>query len=130
MPSYLLIAIGGAIGSVLRYWCSLAIATSFGQQFPWGTMVVNVSGSVVIGFFSTLTGTEGRWLVSPAFRQFIMIGICGGYTTFSSFSLQTLELVQEGQMARAAGNVLGSVVLCLAGVWIGHVLAAALNLKG
>jgi CrcB protein len=90
-------------------------------------MLINISGSFVIGFFASLTGTEGRWLVSPAFRIFFMIGICGGYTTFSSFSLQTLNLANEGEWARAGANILLSVVLCLAGVWLGWLLANNFN---
>jgi fluoride exporter len=125
--SYLLIFVGGGLGSVARFACSGLVANSFGQTFPWGTLLVNVTGSFVIGLFATLTGTEGRWLVPPSGRQFVMIGICGGYTTFSSFSLQTLDLVQEGQWFRAFVNVVASFVLCLVGVWGGHVLAASLN---
>jgi CrcB protein len=114
-----------------RYWCSGFIAERFGETFPWGTILVNVSGSFVIGFFATLTAPDGRLLVGSTARQFVMVGICGGYTTFSSFSLQTLNLVREGEWLRAGGNIVLSVVLCLAAVWIGHVLAAALNqLKG
>lgn len=125
--SYLWIFVGGGLGSLARYACSGLIANRFGETFPWGTLVVNVVGSLVIGFFATLTGTEGRWLVSPGARQFVMIGLCGGYTTFSSFSLQTLELAQDGEWFRVFGNVLGSVGLCLLGVWLGHILAAELN---
>ena len=131
MISYLLIALGGAIGTVIRHACSLLIANSAGPTFPWGTLVVNVSGSFAIGFFATMTGTQGRWLVSPRFRQFFMIGLCGGYTTFSSFSLQTLELVQDEQWLRAGANTILSVALCLIAVWLGHLLAMSLNsMKG
>src|SRR5207247_5837935 len=89
MIAYLWIAIGGALGSVARFWFSGFVARQFGETFPWGTILVNVSGSFVIGFFATLASPDGRWLVPAGFRQFFMIGICGGYTTFSSFSLQT-----------------------------------------
>jgi CrcB protein len=125
---YLWVAIGGAFGSVGRFWLSGLIANRFGGTFPWGTIIVNVTGCLVIGFFNTLTGTEGRWLVSPAARTFFMIGICGGYTTFSSFSLQTLNLANDGEWLYAGANILFSVVLCLLGVWIGHALAVYLNL--
>ena len=94
---------------------------------PWGTLIVNVTGSFVIGFFNTLTGPDGRLLVGGTARQFVMIGVCGGYTTFSSFSLQTLSLAQEGEWLQAGGNILLSVVLCLVAVWLGHILAASLN---
>ena len=103
------------------------IARSFGEFFPWGTVLVNVSGSLVIGFFDTLTGPDGRLLAGTTARQFVMIGICGGYTTFSSFSLQTMTLAQDGEFVRAGMNVGFSVVLCLISVWLGHVAAAAIN---
>ena len=125
--TYLVIALGGALGSVARFWASGAIAQRFGETFPWGTIVVNVTGSFAIGFFGTLTDPDGRLLVNPTARQFFMIGVCGGYTTFSSFSLQTLSLVRDGEWLYAGGNVLLSVILCLLAVWLGHVLAAALN---
>ena len=131
MLMYLWVAIGGALGSVGRYCLSGLIADRFGSTFPWGTIIVNITGCLVIGFFDTLTGTEGRWLVSPAARTFFMIGICGGYTTFSSFSLQTLNLVNDGEWLYAGANILFSVALCLAGVWLGHTLAVYLNsMKG
>lgn len=122
MLTYLWIAIGGALGSVARFWLSGVVANRFGETFPWGTILVNITGSFVIGVFATSAGSEGRWLVSPAFRQFFMIGICGGYTTFSSFSLQTLDMVRDGEYLHAGANVLFSVVLCLIGVWLGHLL--------
>jgi CrcB protein len=125
--TYLWIALGGALGSMARYGASSLAAHLVGETFPWGTLIVNVSGSLVIGFFATLTGPDGRVLVTPDARQFVMVGICGGYTTFSSFSLQTLNLVRDGDALAASGNVLGSVVLCLAFVWLGHVAAAAVN---
>ena len=128
MLNYFFVALGGALGSVGRYWLSGLIANRFGSTFPWGTIIVNITGCFVIGFFNTLTSTEGRWLVSPATRTFFMIGICGGYTTFSSFSLQTLNLVNDGEWLYAGANILFSVVLCLLGVWLGHALAVYLNL--
>jgi CrcB protein len=126
--TYLWIAIGGAIGSVARYAGSSLVAAWAGETFPLGTLVVNVTGSFVIGFFAALTGPDGRVLVSGDVRQFVMVGICGGYTTFSSFSLQTLTLVQSGELAQAGLNVVGSVALCLLAVWLGYVAAMALNL--
>ena len=92
MLSYLWIAIGGALGTTARYWLSGVVAHSVGETFPWGTLVINVTGSFVIGFFGALTGPDGRVFVGSTARQFVMIGMCGGYTTFSSFSLQTLNL--------------------------------------
>jgi CrcB protein len=124
------IFLGGGLGSLARWWASGWIANNFGQTFPWGTLIVNVSGSFIIGLFSALTGPEGRWLVPGSFRQFFMLGVCGGYTTFSSFSIQTLALAEDGQWFRAGANIVLSVVLCLVGVWLGHTLAVGINLKG
>jgi len=131
LQMYLAIAAGGALGTVARYFLSGVIADAFGQTFPWGTLIVNVSGSFVIGLFGALTGPDGRLLVSGMTRQFVMIGICGGYTTFSSFSIQTLNLANDGEWLYAGANIAGSVVLCLAFVWIGAAVGAAVNqLKG
>jgi CrcB protein len=131
MLMYLLIAIGSALGGMARYWCSGFVAAAFGESFPWGTLIVNIIGSFVIGFFATLTGPDGRLLVSSATRQFVMVGICGGYTTFSSFSLQTLNLARDGEFLHAGLNVVLSVVLCLLFVWLGHIAAVSLNqMKG
>jgi CrcB protein len=127
MYLYLLIALGGALGSVARFWLSGVVAHQFGETFPWGTLIVNVTGSFIIGFFFTLTGPEGRFFAGGNVRQFVMTGVCGGYTTFSSFSLQTLTLVRDGEWLRAGGNVAGSVLCCLVAVWAGHILAAYLN---
>ena len=128
---YLWIAIGSALGGVARFWCSGFVATRIGELFPWGTLFVNVTGSFIIGFFATLTGPDGRLLVGPTVRQFVMVGFCGGYTTFSSFSLQTLGLLRDGDWLRAGLNIGGSVLMCMIGVWLGHVAAASLNqLKG
>jgi CrcB protein len=125
--TFVWVALGGALGSVARYGCSLLVAGWIGETFPWGTLMINVVGSFVIGFFAGLTGPDGRVLVSPDIRQFVLVGVCGGYTTFSSFSLQTLNLVRAGDMLAAGGNIVGSVVLCLLAVWIGAVGAGALN---
>jgi fluoride exporter len=127
MMSYIWIAIGSAIGGAARYWCTGFAARLFGETFPWGTLLVNITGSLIIGFFATLTGPDGRIFVSSTTRQFVMIGLCGGYTTFSSFSLQTRNLVQDSEWLQAGGNIVGSVVLCLFAVWLGHILAASIN---
>jgi fluoride exporter len=127
MESYLWVAIGSALGGVARYGCSGVAARLFGETFPWGTIIVNVIGSFVIGFFATLTGPDGRVYASSIVRQFVMLGVCGGYTTFSSFSLQTLNLMNDGEWLRAGGNVVVSVVCCMVAVWIGHVLASGLG---
>ncbi len=127
MPLYLLIALGGALGSVARFAVSGLVAQHYGETFPWGTLFVNVTGCFIIGFFSTLTSPDGRWMVGGNGRQFFMTGVLGGYTTFSSFSLQTLNLVRDGDWIRAGGNIGGSMLLCLVAVWLGHLAAAYLN---
>jgi fluoride exporter len=127
MLNYFWVGLGGALGTVARFWASGFVARHFGETFPFGTLVVNVTGSFVIGFFSTLTGPDGRWLVAPQGRTFFMIGVCGGYTTFSSFSLQTLDLARDGEWLCAGANAALSLVLCMVAVWFGHVLAAHLN---
>lgn len=125
--SYFWIFLGGGLGSIARFAGSGYVARHFGETFPWGTLLVNVTGSFIIGFFGTLTDPDGRWLVAPSARQFVMIGVCGGYTTFSSFSLQTLNLARDGEWFRAGANAALSFVLCLVAVWLGHLLAAGLN---
>ena len=125
------IFIGGGLGSLARWWFSGWIANAIGETFPWGTLAVNISGSFIIGLFGTLTGPDGRWLVPSTIRQFFMLGICGGYTTFSSFSLQTLTLAEDGEWFKAGANCLLSLVLCLVGVWVGHIVAVEINaMKG
>lgn len=127
MANYLLIALGSALGGVLRYFLSGVVAQRFGESFPFGTLIVNASGSFLIGFVFTISGTEGRALLSPATRNFLMAGICGGYTTFSSFSLQTLNLARDGEWLHAGLNIFASVALCLVAVWLGHLLAQTFN---
>jgi CrcB protein len=127
MASYFWIAIGSALGGIARFWCSGIAARLFGETFPWGTLIVNVIGSFVIGFFATLTGPDGRLFVPSVVRQFVMIGLCGGYTTFSSFSVQTLNLATDGEYLYAGLNIVLSVVLCLVAVWLGSILGSGLN---
>jgi fluoride exporter len=127
MLTYMWVAIGGALGTTARYWLSTVVARSVGETFPWGTLVINVTGSFVIGFFGALTGPDGRVFASATARQFVMIGICGGYTTFSSFSLQTLNLMNDGEWFRAGANIGLSVLLCLIAVWAGVILANVFN---
>ena len=123
----LLIAFGGALGSLARYWISEALAIALGPAFPWGTLFVNVSGSLVIGFAAGWSGEHGRLMESTYVRHFVMVGLCGGYTTFSSFSLQTLSMLQVGDLGRAGLNVFSSVGTCLVAVWAGYALAATLS---
>ncbi|PTX97798.1 fluoride efflux transporter CrcB [Opitutus sp. ER46] len=131
MLLYLVIALGGALGSVTRFWLNGLVSNQLGETFPWGTLLINVTGSFVIGFFATLTAPEGRVFASSTTRHFFMTGVCGGYTTFSSFSLQTLNLAQEGEWFRAGSYTVASVVICLVAVWLGYLCAQAINqLKG
>jgi fluoride exporter len=123
MLTYFWVALGGAIGSVARLWLSVQVGLLTGLGFPWGTILVNIIGSLVIGFVATLTGPNGRVVVSIDTRAFVMVGLCGGFTTFSAFSLQTLELARDGQLLHAGANILLSVVLCLTAVALGHWLA-------
>lgn len=129
MYGVILVALGGALGSVARYLCSLGLARWFGETFPWGTLFVNVLGSFIIGFFFLLTAPNGRLLVSSDLRIFVTVGICGGFTTFSSFSLQTLLLLRDGEWLLAGLNALGSLALCMVAVWLGVICATALNPK-
>ena len=124
---YLCVAAGSALGGVGRFWLSGVIAQRVGEIFPWGTLVVNVTGSFVIGLFVAVTGSDGRFLVHPQFSQFFVVGLCGGYTTFSAFSLQTLKRAQQGEWLHAGANVGLSVALCLLAVWLGHLLGQAVN---
>jgi CrcB protein len=121
--TYAWVALGGALGSMARFWMANAVAAVTGPTFPWGTLGINVIGSFVIGLTYALTGPSGRFDVSSDARIFVMVGLCGGFTTFSSFSLQTLMLMQDGHMLRAGAYILGSVALCLCFVWLGSLLA-------
>ena len=131
--AYLWVALGGALGSVSRFWVDGLVSARFGKSFPWGVLVINITGSFLIGFIGAMTNPDGR--MDPKTRvfatQFLMIGICGGYTTFSSFSWRTLQFIQDRQWLYAGGNIVLSVVLCLVGVWLGY-LAGMLysSLKG
>jgi CrcB protein len=127
LATYVWIAVGSAFGGTSRFWLSGVIARMFGETFPWGTLIVNVSGSLLIGVIAALTGPDGRIFVSSTTRLALMAGFCGGYTTFSSFSLQTLSLAQDGDWIGAGANIVLSVALCLAAVWAGYAAAMSLN---
>jgi len=124
--NYFWVAIGSALGGMARYWCSGFAARLIGEWFPWGTLIVNVVGSFVIGAFAALSASEGPFLIRPEIRIFVMVGLCGGYTTFSSFSLQTFALWREGEWLWAGANSALSFILCLLAVWLGHVAVASL----
>jgi CrcB protein len=126
LQTCLIVALGGAVGTFGRYALAL-LAAPISLDLPWGTILINVAGSFVIGFFGTLTLSHGRFPVSENLRLFVMVGVCGGFTTFSSFSLQTFDLMRAGAVTRASINIGLSVALCLGAVAIGHLLAARLN---
>src|SRR5581483_11755185 len=102
ISTYLWVGLGGALGSIARFWLGALVAELFGIRFPWGTILINVLGSFVIGFFAAFTGPGGRAIASFHARAFVMVGLCGGFTTFSSFSLQTLELARQSHWPRPA----------------------------
>ena len=124
---YLVVLVGSAIGGLARFILSGLIGSQFGETFPWGTIVVNITGSFVIGVVAGLSEPGGRVAMSPAMRLFLMTGMCGGYTTFSAFSLQTFTLLNEGQWGKATCNVVGSVALCGLATWLGFLAASAIN---
>jgi CrcB protein len=131
MITTLWVAAGGALGSIARYWLAVGVARLTGPQFPWGTILINIGGSFVIGFFAALTAAgAGRLSVPSDLRTFVMVGICGGFTTFSSFSLQTLELLRDGRTPQALANIGLSVMLCLGAVAAGHYGAVSLVAAG
>lgn len=123
MISYLWVAFGSAIGGVCRYGLTQVMLAS-SRGFPYGTLLINILGSFLIGWFGTLTLQSTRYAAPTNIRLFVMVGICGGFTTFSAFSLQTLDLLRSGAWVRAVANIALSVVLCLAAVSAGHLLAA------
>jgi len=123
MLGYIVVMLGGALGTGARFWVSGLIAERAGEFFPLGTLIVNITGSLAIGFLAAVTDPDGRFLLSPHLRQFFMVGVFGGYTTFSSFSLQTLDLIRDGDWLKGGLNTLLSFACCLAAVWLGRILA-------
>ena len=119
------VVLGSAIGGPARYFVSGLIGRHIGETFPWGTVVVNVTGALVIGFLAAAAAIGGI-LPMPATWQFAVTGFLGSYTTVSSFSLQTLALVRDGQFMRAGGNVILSVLLCLSAVALGYVVGSTM----
>jgi fluoride exporter len=120
--AYVAVAVGGAIGSVARFWMTGAMTAVTGGRFPWGTLLINIIGAFIIGGVAGVTLTPARMGIHPDIRIFLMTGICGGFTTFSAFSLQTLELIQTGDVIPAAFYAVASVALCLLAVWGGWAL--------
>jgi CrcB protein len=127
MLSYLAVMGGGALGAGARLALSNLVAARFGEVFPWGTLLVNVSGCLILGIFAGLSGPDGPWFLPPWVRQFVMLGLLGGYTTYSSFSWQTILLLQDGQYLSALGNIFGTLLLCLGATWGGLLLAQNLS---
>lgn len=113
------VAAGGALGSLARFWMTGAVTALTGPRFPWATLLINIVGSFVIGWVAGATITPERMGMHPDLRIFLMVGVCGGFTTFSAFSLQMLELLQTGYVVPALLYAAGSVLLCLLLVWGG-----------
>lgn len=126
--TYLMVMLGGCFGVSARLWMSTAIASRWGD-FPVGTVAVNITGCFVIGLFAVLTASEGIWAASPLVRQAVIVGVLGGFTTFSSFSIQTLTLLKSGNLPGAFANVFISVLGCLLATWVGMLLGSWMNGK-
>ena len=129
LKTYLMVMLGGCMGVAARVWLSMAIASVWGGHFPAGTVTVNITGCFVIGLFAVLTEPGGLLPASPLIKQAVILGILGGFTTFSSFSIQTIELLKHGQLPLAALNVVLSVVGCLLATWVGMMLGGWMNGK-
>lgn len=124
MQKTIFIALAGLVGTLLRYWLSGFVARQYGETFPWGTLVVNLIGSFLAGAMYYLS--EERFLISPTLRTIILIGLLGGFTTFSSYGLQTFTLLRNGEIGLATFNLALSNVLGLLMVWMGYVVVKAL----
>lgn len=129
LRNYIAVMFIGAFGCGARMLLSNYLSDKYGPAFPIGTLVVNIVGCFVIGFFAALTRPEGGLLVSPIIRPAVMIGFLGGFTTFSSFALQTLALIGDGEWGYATLNVVLSFALCMAAVWIGQIIALEITIK-
>lgn len=125
--AYAAVALGAMIGGVLRALVESGAHDLLGGGFPWGTLLVNVAGSFAIGCYAALTGPGGRLVAGPVRRHFVMAGICGGFTTFSIFSLETIWLVHDGNWAAAGASVAVSVPAWLIAAWLGFAWASRLN---
>lgn len=122
---YAWVSAGSIVGGMTRYLVGLALDT--GPGFPFATLFINATGSLIIGFYATLTGPDGRMLARPEHRQFVMTGFCGGYTSFSTFSLETFRLFHGGMKYIALAYIGASVVCWLVSVWFGHMMATRYN---
>jgi CrcB protein len=124
----LFVLAGGALGSGARYLVSTWMADRFGIAFPWGTLTVNVVGSFIIGVIATLADELGS--VGPNARIFLVVGVLGGFTTFSSFSLETLRLAEQDELTRAAGNIAANFALAVGAAFLGIITVRWLELRG
>ena len=124
----ILVALGGAVGALLRYWVSMAVQRSLGPEFPWGTLSVNVSGCFVMGLVAAVA--DGQGYLNPAARLFLVVGVLGGFTTFSAFANETVSATRAGATAVGVLNVVASLVLCLAAVWLGRLVAGIVGIAG
>lgn len=124
MNSLIAIAMGGAGGALLRYWCSQGVYSLLGRGFPYGTLAVNVLGSLLMGLLFVLLSE--REFVAAEWRALLLVGVLGAFTTFSTFSMETLNLIEQGDLLKAAANVVLSVVLCLIACWAGVILGRQL----
>ncbi len=125
MMKYVMVGIGGGIGSMLRFWVSSFLGERLGGRFPYGTFAVNITGSFLIGFIVTLLASRADW--DPHWRYLIPIGFIGGYTTFSAFEYESLRSMQDGKILVASLNVILSVTLGFAAVWLGTVAGRSLE---
>lgn len=123
----LVVALGSALGGVARVWGTVLVGRLAGDALPWGTLTVNVLGSLLIGLVASLSAPEGRWMAHPLTKQFFLLGLFGGFTTFSAFSLQTLNLLRDGEVLKAAVYAGASAALCVLAAWLGHLLALAVQ---
>ena len=126
MARFLVVCVGGFLGTGARYGLNGWVAHRFGETFPWGTLTVNVAGSFAVGMLYFACGPDSPWIVSATTRQFLLAGVLGGFTTFSSFSIQTLNLLKDGELAAVGVNVIGSVALGLLAAFAGDALARAM----
>ena len=124
MQKTILVGVAGLLGTLLRFWLSGVVARQYGETFPWGTLTVNVIGCFLAGLLFYIT--EERFLLNPILRTTILIGFLGGFTTFSSYGLQTFALLRDGEFALATLNVAASNILGMLMVWVGYVLGKAL----
>jgi len=120
LKALILIAMGGALGAVLRYGASLSVYSLLGRGFPYGTLFVNVSGSLLMGLLSVIM--LERFNIDPEWRAAVLVGVLGSFTTFSTFSIETLNLLEQGDVMRATANIVLSVLVCLVAVWFGVII--------